>query len=222
LLVDVVPWLDLAGRQFFSGLGLPPPEAAFLAYFAIQGLSGLGMIIAIWLVVHIEQPIDWKAFFTLDRVDWRGFWMVIVISGLLLALDGWFLGSLVWEPIQSWLMNLGLWTGPSVPIAPHAYRWLNLIVLLLVVWIEIPEELYFRGYLQRQITARRGAFWGITLSLLLWNLWHLNNPAAFVRRFFAGLLSFALVVHKRGRVWGSMLGHPVSNRLGVILRLSRS
>ena len=38
LLVDVVPWLDSAGRQFFTGLGLPPPEAAFLAYFAIQSL----------------------------------------------------------------------------------------------------------------------------------------------------------------------------------------
>ena len=145
----------------------------------------------------------------------------IILLGVV-ALEGWFLQRLVWDPIQSWLMNLGLWTEQLPPTPPRAYLGLNLIVLLLGCWFEATEEIYFRGYLQRQMTERMGAFWGITLSLLLWNVWHLKNPAAFVRRFFTGLFWSAILFHIRGRVWGPMVGHPLSNRLNAVVMLLRS
>ena len=39
LLVDIVPWLDAAGRQFYARLGLLPSEAAFLSLRTREGLS---------------------------------------------------------------------------------------------------------------------------------------------------------------------------------------
>lgn len=42
------------------------------------------------------------------------------------------------------------------------------------------------------------------------------------RCFFAGLCTFALVTHVRGRIWGPMLTHPLSSRLNMVLRLLRS
>jgi membrane protease YdiL (CAAX protease family) len=147
-------------------------------------------------------------------------YLVLVVG--VVTLEGLFLQQFIWDPLQSWMINLGLWTEPSLPTPPHAYLGLNLIVLFLGVWLEGPEELYFRGYLQRQMTERLGAFWGITLSLLLWDLWHLKNPVMFVRRFFIGLCTSAIVFHLRGRVWGPMVGHPLVNRLSMALSLLRS
>lgn len=66
-----------------------------------------------------------------------------------------------------------------------------------------------------------GAFWGIALSVLLWDVWHLKNPAAFVRRFFSGLIE-ALVFHLRDRVWGPMVGHPLGNGFNAVVMLFRS
>jgi membrane protease YdiL (CAAX protease family) len=219
---EVLPWLDRGGQQLYFRLGVPPSEAAFLTYFTFSSwLAGLGNLFVLWLVVRIEKPADWKAFLTLDRTDWRGIWIVAAILVLILALDALALQRLVWQPIQNWLMNLGLWTERSLLTPPRAYFWLNLVVLLLMSWLEMAEEVYFRGYLQRQITARRGAFWGIALSTLLWDLWHIKSPASFVRRFFVGLVSYALVAHVRRRVWGPMVGHPLGNRINAVLILLR-
>jgi membrane protease YdiL (CAAX protease family) len=223
ILVEVLPWLDTAGRRFYIGLGVPPSEAAFLSYFTfLAWLTGLGYILVLWLVVRIETPADWKAFFTLDRTDWRGVWMVVAILALILVLDTLVLQQFVWGPVESWLVGLGLWTEPALPPPPRAYLWLNLVVLLLMSWLEMAEEVYFRGYLQRQITARMGAAWGMALSMLLWDLWHVKSPAAFLRRFVVGLVSYAFVTHARRRIWGSMLAHPLGNRINAILLLLRS
>lgn len=115
-------------------------------------------------------------------------------------------------------MNLGLWTEPALPTPPRAYLVLNVVVLALVSWLEVPEELYFRGYLQRELTIRLGAFWDVVLSNLIWDLWHIWNPAMFVRRFFV-TLPYGIIVHLRGRVWAPMLVHPLTNRIGTILTL---
>lgn len=81
-----------------------------------------------------------------------------------------------------------------------------------------PEEIYFRGYLQPQLTRRLGAFRGIGLSLLLWDLWHLWNPAMFVRRFLITLPD-AIIVYQRGRLWTPLIVHPLGNRLLVLAYL---
>jgi membrane protease YdiL (CAAX protease family) len=216
LFVDVVPWLRVASQKLYTGLGLPSSEAAYLTIFTFQAwASGIGYLIVLWIVVRIEKPADWKAFFTLDKVDWPGVWLYVALLLGLAALEALFLRRLVWTPIENWLISLGFWTETLPSQLPRRYLWLNLLVLPLMTWLEALEEIYFRGYLQRQMTKRLGAFWGITLSVLLWDLWHLQNPAAYVRRFFAGLIS-GLTFHLRGRVWGPMIGHPAANRVNAI------
>jgi membrane protease YdiL (CAAX protease family) len=217
--VEVAPWISLAAQHLYINQGFPESEAIFLAKFTfVYWLSGLGSIFALWLVLRIERPTHWKAFFLLDQTDWPGFLILLVVRGLILGLEGWLLFRWVWTPIQNMLIGMGLWTESIFPVPPRQYLLLNLIVLILISWLEIPEEIYFRGYLQPQLTARLGAFWGIVLSLLLWDLWHLGNPAMMVRRFFITLPD-ALLVHWRKRVWGPLILHPLGNRILVIAYL---
>ncbi|MBI5035177.1 MAG: CPBP family intramembrane metalloprotease [Chloroflexi bacterium] len=219
LVVRVAPWLRSAGQSFYSGLGLPSSEARFLTEFTfVAWAAGLGLVLNLWLVVRLEQPTDWKALFLLQRTDWRGFLILFGIQIMIFGLEMTFLQKGLWKPIQDWLIGLGAWTEPGLLAPPREYLWLNLIALTLMSWVEMPEEIYFRGYLQSQITKRIGAFWGIVLSNLLWDLWHVWNPAMFVRRFVINL-PLGILVHLRGRVWGPMIAHPLGNRLNALLLL---
>ena len=219
--VRVAPWLRSAGQSFYRGVGLPPSEATFLSEFTfVPWVLGLGLIFNLWLVVRIEQPEDWKALLLLQRTDWRGFLILFAIRTVIFGLEIWFLQKWLWTPVQNWLISLGAWTEPPLPIPPLEYLWANLIALALISWLEMPEEIYFRGYLQSQITKRMGAFWGIVLSNLLWNMWHIWNPAMFVRRFIITLPD-GIIVHLRGRVWAPMISHPLGNRIGTLLFLLR-
>lgn len=219
LVVRTAPWVKRAGRDLFVSMGLPESEAVWLSFFTFVAWPGsLGELLVLRLVVRIEQPADWKRLFLVHRPDWRGFWTLLAVFGILIWLETLFLNRLLWDPIESRLMSLGLWTEPALPAPPRAYLALNVIVLALLSWAEMPEELYFRGYLQRELTVRLGAVWGIVLNVLIWDLWHIWNPAMFVRRFFI-TLPHAIVVHFRGRVWASMLVHPLTNRIGAVYGL---
>ncbi len=219
LVLRVAPWLSAATQRLYAALGFPESEAIFLTSFTVVAwTTGLGLFAVLWLVVRIEQPNDWKAFFLLDRTDWRGFWLLFAIRGLIAVLEVWFLYRLVWQPIQNGLMSLGAWTEAAFPVPPRQYLPLNLLVLGMMSWLEIPEEIYFRGYLQPQLTRRLGPVWGIGLSLLLWDMWHLWNPAMFVRRFLITLPD-AIVVYRRGRLWAPLVMHPLGNRLLVLAYL---
>ena len=216
--VRLAPGVRTALQGFYTGLGFPETEAIWLSSYSIWAITGLSLLFTLWIVALIERPDNWKAFLLLHRTDWPGFWLLLGIQGLIFALEVWFLQRGVWDPIQGYLIRLGLWTEASLPIVPRAYLALNILVLILVSWVEMVEEVYFRGYLQPQMTARLGAFSGITLSLLLWDVWHVWNPAMFIRRFVITIPS-ALIVHYRKRVWAPMLVHPLVNRLGALLLL---
>ena len=219
LVVRIAPWVRRAGRDLFISMGLPESEAVWLSFFTfVAWLGSLGELLALRLVVRLEQPADWKRLFLVHRPDWRGFWILLAVFGILMWLENLFLNRLLWDPIEGWLMNLGLWSEPALPAPPRGYLALNVVVLALISWAEVPEEMYFRGYLQRELTVRLGAFWGIVLNVLIWDLWHIWNPAMFVRRFFV-TLPHAIVVHLRGRVWAPMLVHPLTNRIGAIYGL---
>lgn len=211
----VAPWLSGATQKLYVGLGFPESEAIFLTRFTVVSwLSGIGLFAVLWLVVRIEQPADWKSFLLLDRSDWRGFGLLLAIRGAIALLELWFLNRLLWQPIQSGLMSLGLWTEAALPAPPRQFLPLNLLVLTAMSWLEIPEEIYFRGYLQPQLTRRLGRLRGIGISLLLWDAWHLWNPAMFVRRFVITLPD-AIIVDRRRRVWAPLIAHPLGNRLLV-------
>lgn len=219
LAVRVKPWWRQTGEAFYERAGLPPSEAAFLWGFTGEAWSlGAGIVVVLWLVVRLEKPADWRAFFTLDRTDWRGFWVLFGLRSLISGVEIWFLQRVLWGPVQDWLLRLGAWTEPALSLPPREYLVLNLAALVLMSWLEMAEEVYFRGYLQRQFTMRLGAVRGILLTQLLWDVWHVWNPAMFVRRFLITLPD-AIVVHRRQRVWPSLIAHPLGNRLGVVLAL---
>ena len=218
----VAPWLRQAGEVLYTRAGLPASEASFLWGFTGGAWSlGLGIVLVLVLVVRWERPADWRAFLTLDRTDWNGFWALFTVRSVVFGFELWFLQQVVWSPVQRWLIGLGAWSETPLPAPPRAYLGLNLTALVLMSWLEMVEEVYFRGYLQRQLTQRLGAVRGILLTQLLWDAWHVWNPAMFVRRFLIALPD-AIIVHCRGRVWPSLIAHPLGNRLGLVFQLLAS
>jgi 8-oxo-dGTP pyrophosphatase MutT (NUDIX family) len=90
----------------------------------------------------------------------------------------------------------------------------------------LAEEIAFRGYLQRVLTAWRGPAAGVLVTAVLFALFHSFNPnllwPAMLNTFLAGVV-FAWATERSGTIWlavglhfgwnlaqGSLLGMPVS------------
>jgi membrane protease YdiL (CAAX protease family) len=92
---------------------------------------------------------------------------------------------------------------------------LNLLLLLLVAWIEAPEEIFFRGYIQNHLQEHVGANWAALLGAIIWDAWHISAPAEFFRRLLFALL-FSLVFRARQNTTSLAVVHPLLNRLLVL------
>jgi membrane protease YdiL (CAAX protease family) len=82
-------------------------------------------------------------------------------------------------------------------------------------WSEIPEELFFRGYLQNQMQEIAGKNAAVIFSALCWALAHLWGLANTLERFTLGL-AYAIVFRIRQNTTGPMIAHPVGNRALIL------
>ena len=109
------------------------------------------------------------------------------------------------DPLQEWLVSLS-------PITAGA--WLTIRVLGLVVLVPIAEELAFRGYLQRALTARRFedvkagqiSVLAIVISSVLFGVLH--------ERWLAGMLAgvvYGFLMMRSNRVVDPIASHMASN-----------
>jgi membrane protease YdiL (CAAX protease family) len=217
-LIRVLPGPVTSYSRFFLSVGFPSSEAAFLSLFSLGFTLGLAILLVLCLLALADRKTDWRTLFTLQSTDWPGFFALFAIGAVVATLEAVGLRTLVFNPVQTWLIRCGARSEIQLPLPPLSYFYLNLGVFLAVSWVEMVEEVYFRGYLQPVLVRRLGPWRGIFLALLLWDLWHLWNPAMLLRRFVINLPS-AILVHLRGRVWCSMLAHPLGNRLGTLLWL---
>lgn len=73
----------------------------------------------------------------------------------------------------------------------------------------VAEEVFFRGYVFRAITARKGLARGLLYSSFLFGLVHLNL-AAFLP-IAVGALLLAVAYHRSGDLWTAIIAHAVNN-----------
>lgn len=116
------------------------------------------------------------------------------------------------------------WDHPRVPYLDWAF---GEAVLVQVVVVALPEELFFRGYLlqllERALPPRRrlwggGIGWALVISAALFALVHLprqGDPRA-LATFFPGLL-FGWMRSKTGSILAPTVTHAASNLFVVIL-----
>src|SRR5574341_1480428 len=68
--LPVTAWLQAGVRQAFPGL--IAGEAAYLAFVVQALLIGVSLILLVLAVVWLEEPRDFREFFKLGPLDWRG------------------------------------------------------------------------------------------------------------------------------------------------------
>jgi membrane protease YdiL (CAAX protease family) len=90
-------------------------------------------------------------------------------------------------------------------------------ILLLVIAVAAPlaEEILFRGVLMQAFAQRFGTGVGITVSALMFSLYHLSPPQL-IPAFFSGLALGALATRTRSLLPG-MIAHAANNLLVVSL-----
>jgi len=190
-------------------------ELGYIAFIITGVLTGLGLTALVLATVWLERPTNIRQFFKLGSLDWTSVVVIVLGIGVLDALEVTFLRRMLYEPLRLFLVSLGLWGQPSleINIAPDAnMTGLNLLLLLLMAWIEAPEEIFFRGYVQNHLQEHVGANWAALLGAIIWDAWHISAPAEFFRRLLFALL-FSLVFRWRQNTTALAVVHPLLNRL---------
>lgn len=158
--------------------------------------------------------------FTLGQLGWnRGkrSWISEVVVGLVAGIAIFLIQTRVAEPVVTAIrssLQVGSLRPASTPVLS-----LNIAGLIAGTFFAgIVEETVYRGYIQRQLTARLGTVAGILVTTfgfavgLHWGL----GPWSLVVVFLNGLL-LALLFEWRKNLLGCALAHAVVNALVVIL-----
>ena len=192
LVVTVV--VALIGSYLFTRY---PPMAGIL-----QGrgflLNGLLLLVIVVGTGMLEHPSSWRVHLGLEAFDGRG-----VLCGFLLFALFTIVISVVLEPwllaSSAFLSRLGMM--PSMSFYA--------VVRLPWVWVLLPaaEELYFRGYLQNRLQKVLRPNLGLLVATLIWAVWHVWAPQAFVGRLLQGLCVEGLLFRWRRTTWPPLIIH---------------
>lgn len=200
---------------------LPHGEIGYLVFIVQAFFSGLLLLLLVAAVIRLEKPSEVLRFFKVGPVDPLGILMIVVLVALLDGLEMGFLRRLVYEPARSFLSSLGLpgQATLSVSFAPDPHLvGINVLLLVLVFWVEVPEELFFRGYIQNHLQDEVGLNLAIFVGALVWAFWHLFTLADVLRILVLGL-AFGLVFRLRQNTTPLAIWHPLGNRLLVLFSL---
>jgi membrane protease YdiL (CAAX protease family) len=195
--------------------GLVPGEVAYLAFVTGNLVIGFTLVLFVLVIIALEKPASVRQFFKIGPINWRGIGMIALLTILLNILEAAFLRRLVYEPIRLFFLSLGLKGQPAATAGftpdPHL-AWLNILLLLLILWIEAPEELIFRGYIQNHIQESIGPNLAIFAGAFIWAAWHLFDIADIARIFIYGL-AISFVFRLRQNTTPLAIWHPLGNRL---------
>jgi membrane protease YdiL (CAAX protease family) len=178
----------------------------------------LFQIAFVFLVLKAERVKRPRVFLRIERLDVPGIWLCFGLGLGLQILNLFLLWPLVLLPARNWLAALGLsgapiglGTGTGLPTFSRPEALFLTLFLLLFWWLEVPEELFFRGYVQGRLQDLVGKNVSVLLSALVWDLAHVWSLVNIVERFLYGLI-YALVFRLRQNTSPTMLVHPIGNR----------
>jgi membrane protease YdiL (CAAX protease family) len=133
---------------------------------------------------------------------------------------GWgLLFILVAAVVQTVLASFGVEQNQAelFPVEDAGFWGRAAILVAGVLLAPLAEEIFFRGYLFRAITARKGLLKGVAFSSALFGLIHLNLGAFLP--IAAGSAVLAVAYHRSGDLWVPITAHAFNNALAFGLLL---
>jgi len=218
LAIWIISWFLLHGELYQSLFASTfSASTAYLLFTVVTFCSTAGFTVLFLAALAKNEKIqDFREAFKIERLDikgvWVGFVLVVVVSLLNATLFSFFLG-----PIRSFLVSVGFPGGAiglassNTPLMSPFQAAVLTAFLLAFWWLEVPEELFFRGYVQNNLQMYVGSKASTILSALVWDLSHVFNLVSVVDRFFSGL-AFAFLFDRRQSTTPSMIVHPIGNR----------
>lgn len=197
-----------------------------MAMFFVQALgSGIGFILAAWVVIRWIDKANIKWRLQMSRVDGRSIGLVILITfgGMLFNAFLVYLNSQLVLP--EFLSGLEAWMKATEDQLMELTKFLTdfqsipeLLVGILVIGIlaGIGEEVFFRGVLQAKMHQYLGsAHWGIWVTAFIFSAIHLQFYG-FLPRMFLGAMFGYLYLYSGSLVY-PILAHIFNNSFTVIL-----
>ncbi|NIU38543.1 hypothetical protein GWN65_00815 [Candidatus Bathyarchaeota archaeon] len=140
-------------------------SGAFILGIVVSFVSlGAFMIAFVYVLFKKEDGKDFRSFFKIEYLDIQGIWLALVLGIVLQIINISFLWKLLLEPARNFLISIGiaggkigLGSGEIVPLLSPLEAAFLTVFLLLFWWIEVPEELFFRGYIQNRLQDVTGA-----------------------------------------------------------------
>jgi hypothetical protein len=146
-------WLPLH-HSFLAPItgNLDPSTRYMLGIIGSLILISVFQIGYLTILVKAEKPNNIRKFFKVEKLDTRGIWLTFGLGILLQIINAVFLWSFLLKPAKELLASLGL-AAPGIGLStgaevPELQPWQAVILaafLLLFWWVEVPEEMFFRG-----------------------------------------------------------------------------
>lgn len=183
-------------------------------------------VLAALLFLYLPAGLLWRRQIELDRYGLRlaplgrslRLWLAAMVAIFpLFALGYWVFLVKICPALPRWLWTCGPGPSPALRLPPDL-PWALLGQLLVVA---LPEEFFFRGYLQGRLEEVLPLPGALLLSSLLFALGHVlvSFDPATLAVFFPGLV-FGLLRHATGSIVAGTLLHASSNLLMDILQRS--
>lgn len=228
IILWTVVWFFLHGEVYKPFLNNEfPASTAFILGLVIPFLSLAAFETGFIVFIIKSQSIkDYRSFFKIEYLDVKGIWLALGLGIALQILNVAFLWKFLLEPVRNFIISLGisgdkigLGSGEIVPLLSTPEAVFLTVFLLVFWWIEVPEEMFFRGYVQNRLQDVAGKSTAMFFSALIWDVAHLWGLVNILERFFYGLV-YAIVFRLRQNTTPTMITHPLSNRsllLAVII-----
>ncbi|MDX1548886.1 MAG: CPBP family intramembrane glutamic endopeptidase [Rhodothermales bacterium] len=187
----------------------------FAREFLIANSIGqvFGLLVVGILLARLHTPRA-APFLRFRRVDWGLLGLSVV-------------GLFALMPVVQWLSGLGRWIPQpefleeqealqQVLIESVLAGDLSILFSLAVIAVTpaFCEEIFFRGYAQRQFERSAGVMWGIVLSGVVFGLFHLRLTEALPLSVLGIYLAY--LAWRTGSLWAPIVVHFVNNGFAVL------
>ncbi|MHA7131556.1 CPBP family intramembrane glutamic endopeptidase [Algoriphagus namhaensis] len=197
-----------------------------MALFFVQGLgSGLGFVIAAWIFIRWIDRADLKWPLQLQRVDFRGFLLVVIITfggmlfnSFLVDFNSKLVLPEVFSDLELWMRSMEDQLMEMTKFLTDFENTGEFLVGLLVIGVMagVGEELFFRGVLQPKLHQYTGsAHWGVWLTAIIFSAIHVQFYG-FLPRMFLGALFGYLYLYSGSLIY-PILAHIFNNGLTVVM-----